>query len=61
MNADLGNGVSEVRITQQKPAPRSDAVGLVLKLVRPHLVEIMETVTTTATLTIYCTKHNDVT
>ena len=46
--ANLGNRVSKVRVAQQQPAARRNAVGLVLKLLRPHLVEVAEAVTTNA-------------
>jgi len=40
---NLGNQVGKVGIAQQQPATRRDAVGLVLKLVGPQLIEVMET------------------
>jgi len=60
MKADLGNGVGQVRIAEQKPATWSNAVRLVLKLVRPQLIEVVETATTT-TLVICSTEHSDTT
>ena len=43
---NLSNQVSKVRIAQQQPAAWCDAIGLVLKLVRPQLVEVTETAST---------------
>lgn len=42
--ADLGDGLSQPGVAHHQPAARSDAVGLVLELVRLHFVEVLETV-----------------
>jgi len=41
-NFYLSDQVSKVRIAEKKPSTRCNAVGLILKLVRPHLIEVME-------------------
>lgn len=38
----LSNNLSQARVAHDQPAPGCDAVGLVLKLLRVHLIEILE-------------------
>lgn len=42
--ADLGDDLSQPGVAHHQPAAGSDAVGLVLELVRLHFVEVLETV-----------------
>lgn len=42
--ADLSDDLSQPRVAHHQPAAGSDAVGLVLELVRLHFVEVLETV-----------------
>jgi hypothetical protein len=38
----LSNDLCQPRVTQNQPAPRSDAIGLVLELVRLQLIKVLE-------------------
>jgi len=49
-NRNLSNGVGKVGIAKQQPAAWRNAVGLVLKLVRPHLIEVVEAANTCCSL-----------
>lgn len=40
--ADLGDDLCQPRVAHHQPAAGSDAVGLVLELVRLHFVEVLE-------------------
>lgn len=40
--ADLSDDLSQPGVAHHQPAARSDAVGLVLELVRLHFVEVLE-------------------
>ena len=43
MTSDLGNGISEAGIAEQKPTTGRDSVRLVLEFLWPQFVEIVET------------------
>lgn len=38
----LSNDLRQARVTQNQPAPRGDAIGLVLELVRLQLIKVLE-------------------
>lgn len=38
----LSNDLCQPRVTQNQPAPRGDAIGLVLELVRLQLIKVLE-------------------
>lgn len=39
---DLSDDLSQARVAHDQPAPGSDAVGLVLELLRVNIIEILE-------------------
>lgn len=42
VTSHLSNDLCQPRVTQHQPAPRGDAVGLVLELVRLQLIKVLE-------------------
>lgn len=42
VTSHLSNDLRQPRVTQNQPAPRGDAIGLVLELVRLQLIKVLE-------------------